>query len=321
MTRLVYMVTLAIVFPALAASSASGKHVADTTAHETRTVAFASGTQRDYVLDDLPSYRHQTVSRARLAIALTGVAVYDFAFYQTLKKPWWSGEPSDFHIVNDWWGNYSLEVDKLAHAYAGQSMTLISAQAYEWTGMTRRQALLWGGVTSLLTLTQVEILDGFTKKFGFSPGDYAANIAGAFYPLAQEVWSPLRVVNFKMSYHGRRFEPNAYTGLSEPNRLEDYNRQTFWLAVHMKSILPEPVRGWWPSWLQLAAGYGVDGAFMEDRGARTREYYLGLDFDPSRIDTGIAFLDTLFAPFRYIHLPAPCVRFREDGTRVFALYF
>ncbi len=274
-----------------------------------------------YTLDDLPEYRHRSISRGRLGVVLAGVALYDAAFYLTLKKPWWSGEPSDFHVVHDWWGNYSLEVDKLAHAFAGQSMALVSAGAYQWAGMSRRQALFWGGVTGTLTLTQVEVLDGYTKKFGFSPPDYVANVIGAFYPLAQHVWRPLRALSFKMSYHGARLEPNAYEGLGEPNRLEDYSRQTYWLALHVESVLPRAVRDVWPTWLQVAAGYGVDGAFRQDRSERRREYYLGLDFDPSRIDTGSAFLDALLAPFRYVHLPAPCIRFRGDGTRVFALYF
>ena len=261
----------------------------------------------------LPRYRHEGVSRVRLSLALTGVGIYDVAFYETLKKPWWSGQKSDFHVINDWWGAYAMEVDKFAHAYAGQCMTRIAAQAYGWTGMTRRQALFWGGVTSLATLTQVELLDGFTAKYGFSTADYAANIAGAFLPLAQDIWQPLQLVTFKMSYHTARFEKGT-----APNLLEDYNRQTYWLTLDVNGLLPRPARRYWPDWLQVAAGCGVNHAFEANR---EREYYLALDVDPTRLPLGDGPLASFLAPFHYLHLPAPAIRFRGDGTKLFALYF
>ena len=271
--------------------------------------------------EDLPEYRYERLSPWRLGVVLGGVAIYDGAFYQTLKKPWWSGTSSDFHIVNDWWGNYALENDKLAHAWSGQVMASVATGAYQWTGMSRRQALFWGGVTSLATLTQVEVLDGFTEKFGFSPGDYTANAVGAFFPLAQEMIPPLRHASYKLSYHPARMEPDAYRGRTEPNRLEDYSRQTYWLAFNVHGMLPEGPARYWPSWLQVAVGYGVDNAFALPESERMREIYLALDFDPSRIETSNTFLAAVLAPFRYIHLPAPAIRFRRDGTRAFALYF
>ncbi|HDS74540.1 MAG TPA: DUF2279 domain-containing protein, partial [Firmicutes bacterium] len=206
--------------------------------------------------NDLPNYRHERIVPWKLATAIAGVGVYDLAFYQTLKKPWWSGETSRFHVINDWWGGYALEVDKLGHAFAAQSLTLISAETYRWAGMSRREALFWGGVSSLATMTQIEVLDGFTTAYGFSPADYTANIVGAFWPLAQELWRPLGVVTFKMSYHTARFEQAA-----APNVIEDYNRQTYWLAFDVNRMIPEPTRGWWPDWLGVAVGYGVTNAF------------------------------------------------------------
>ena len=271
--------------------------------------------EKSFSLDDLPQYRHQGVSRGRLAIALAGVGVYDIAFYETLKKPWWSGTKSDMHVINDWWNGYAMEVDKAAHAFAGQSMARLAAESFEWTGMTRTQALFWGGVTSLATLSQVEVLDGYTAKFGFSTADYAANIAGAFFPLAQEMWPPLKMVTFKISYHTRRFEEHGNNG----NILEDYDRQTYWLALNLKEALPRPVSGVVPAWLGIAAGYGVENAFASS--GRMREYYLALDIDPTRANVGPGWLSRALAPLRYVHLPSPAIRFREDGTRFFALYF
>lgn len=285
--------------------------------------------------NELPDYRHERIVPWKLATAIAGVGVYDLAFYQTLKKPWWSGETSRFHVINDWWGGYALEVDKLGHAFAAQSLALISAETYQWAGMTRREALFWGGVSSLATMTQIEVLDGFTAAYGFSPADYTANIVGAFWPLAQEMWSPLNVVTFKMSYHTARFEKAV-----APNVMEDYNRQTYWLAFDVNRMLPEPTRDWWPDWLGVAVGYGVTNAFtyvshreydalrphrsylVTRRPAHMmREYYVALDVDPTRLVPEHWWLHDLVRPLKYLHLPSPAIRFREDGTRFFALYF
>jgi hypothetical protein len=295
---------------ALSPASAHADSLADGTASDK---AAASSIASDW--EDLPTYRHEGISSKRLAVTLAGVAVYDAAFYQTLKKPWWSGTRSDFHVINDWWDGYAMEVDKAAHAYAGQCMARIAAESYQWSGMSRKQALFWGGVTGLATLSQVEVLDGHTQKYGFSSADYAANVAGAFFPLAQEMWSPLRAVTFKMSYHTKRFEQEG----NADNILEDYDRQTYWLAFELARVLPGAVGRRIPSWLGLAVGYGVDNAFTET--GRVREYYVALDIDPTRANLGNGTFARLMAPLRYIHLPSPALRFRSDGTKFFALYF
>lgn len=285
--------------------------------------------------DALPDYRHQPVSPVRLGTVLGGTGAANLAFYQTLKKPWWSGETSSFHFIHDWWGNYAMEVDKLGHAYSAQVLARLSAKSYQWAGFTRRQALFWGGVTSLATMTQIEVLDGFTSAYGFSTADYAANIAGAFWPLAQDVWSPLRVVTFKMSYRTHHFEEAV-----APNIIEDYNRQTYWLAFDINAMLPREARRYWPDWLGIALGYGVHNAFTYNtyreyhttRPSRTylytqeparlmREYYVALDIDPTRLVPENSRLAELIAPLKYIHLPSPAIRLRADGTRFFALYF
>ena len=287
------------------------------------------------VWDDVPEYRHEGVTGWKLATAVAGAGVYNVGFYQTLKKPWWSGEKSDFHVINDWWGGYSMEVDKAAHAWSAQVIARASAETYGWSGMSRRQALLWGGVTSLATMTQIEVLDGFTETYGFSTADYAANAVGAFWPLAQDLWRPLGLVTFKMSYHNGYFEQAR-----APNVLEDYNRQTYWLALDVNGVLPRSARRYWPDWLGVAVGYGVHNAFTyvntreynpaqpyrsylvtRTPARMLREYYVALDLDPTRLPLGDGWLAALVRPLKYIHLPSPAIRFREDGTRFFALYF
>jgi hypothetical protein len=287
------------------------------------------------VWDDLPDYRHRGISGWKLTTALTGVGIYNAAFYQTLQKPWWSGEKSDFHVIDDWWGGYAMEVDKLGHAYSAQIFALASAESYRWAGMSQRKALFWGGVTSLATMTQIEVLDGFTRAYGFSPADYTANVVGAFWPLAQEMWRPLSVLTFKLSYHTARFEQAV-----APNILEDYNRQTYWLALDVNAVLPRNAQPLWPDWLGVAVGYGVVNAFTYEtvqehsdgqpyrgylssrRPARMmREYYIALDIDPTRIIPEDWWLASMIRPLKYVHLPSPAIRFREDGTRFFALYF
>ena len=49
----------------------------------------------------------------------------------------------------------------------------------KWAGYNQKEYSLIGGAYGLFIQTGVEILDGFSKEWGASPGDMTANIIGA----------------------------------------------------------------------------------------------------------------------------------------------
>ena len=114
--------------------------------------------------------------------------------------------------------------------------------------------------------TLIEILDGFSAEWGFSWGDFSANILGSGLFLGQELaWDELRI-QYKFSFHRKAYADPSLNHRSDqifgktlPERLlEDYNGQTYWLSGNIRSFFPKSKL---PSWLQLSIGMGAAGMF------------------------------------------------------------
>lgn len=107
--------------------------------------------------------------------------------------------------------------------------------------------------------------------------------------------------------------------------LKDYNAQTIWLSVNIKSFLKEDNR--FPKWLNIATGYGAEnmyGGFRnewdEDDPAehfeiahnlypRYRQVYLAPDIDLSKIKVKSRFLQTLLSMANIFKIPSPAIEF------------
>ena len=124
----------------------------------------------------------------------------------------------------------------------------------------------------------------------------------------------------KYSFHRTSYakqRPNTLgNGLAE-EFLKDYNGQTYWLSANINSFFEtESI----PNWLNLAFGYGADGMltgesndpqFLDQQ--RTRQYYLSLDIDLTRIRTNSHLLKTLFDVFNLIKIPFPALEINSNG--------
>jgi hypothetical protein len=109
----------------------------------------------------------------------------------------------------------------------------------------------------------------------------------------------LRNVNFKWSYF-------PTDGWHWPPRFTDhYDGHTYWLTFNVHNLLPETWEGFWPEFLQVAIGYGVD-----DHQTR-REFLVGLDIDLEafRVDNEEVLLAQRIV--NKIHLPAPAVKWTQ----------
>jgi hypothetical protein len=107
-------------------------------------------------------------------------------------------------------------------------------------------------------LSIIEVLDGFSSKWGFSPGDMIANIAGtALFAAQQRGWNEQRIA-MKFSYHGTIY-PKYYPdelGKNWISRIiKDYNGQTYWLSLNLKSLMSS--KSEFPGWLNASVGYGA----------------------------------------------------------------
>jgi hypothetical protein len=181
-------------------------------------------------------------------------------------------------------------------------------------------------------MTTVEIFDGFSSEWGFSWGDMLANTTGTTLYISQELlWKEQRIVP-KFSFHTTQYagmRPNVLGSSLSQQILKDYNGQTYWLSTNLRSFCKESKI---PKWLNLAIGYGADGmitgrsetndGFWSPEIQRTRQFYLSLDADLTKIETKSHFLKTFFSIFNSIKIPAPTFEINGLGNSKFHyLYF
>jgi Predicted periplasmic lipoprotein (DUF2279) len=251
--------------------------------------------------------------------------------YGTLALAWYRGEPkAPFHFFNDnheWKG-----IDKLGHALGGYQGSRLFMQLLKWNGMSRKTVLVLGGLTGFVTLIPLEILDGFTEKWGASPGDLVTDFAGGALAFTNEaLWNEQRL-QMKVSYHPTAYQkarPNLF-GDQWSRYLKDYNGHTIWMSARVHSFLPEGnFKNKYPKWLNVAVGYGAGGMLggydngltPEIRDREYSQYYLALDLDLSQIKTKSAFLDVMLGILDAIHLPSPTLELNgKFGLRGHLLY-
>lgn len=247
-----------------------------------------------------------------------------------LNQLWYKDYPqSKFHTLND--NGEWLQMDKLGHVFTSYQLGRVGANVLNWSGVSEKDQLLYGGTLGFAFLTTVEVFDGFSDEWGFSWGDMIANAAGTGLYIGQELlWKEQRFA-LKYSFHQTQYAPQRPDKLGDgflEEVLKDYNGQTYWLSTNMHSFFKESKI---PKWLNVAFGYGVDGLLTGKEESlvdpilnqnRMRQWYLSLDIDLTKIQTNSHILRTLFDIFNTIKVPFPTVEFNEkNGIKLHAIYF
>lgn len=273
--------------------------------------------------DSLHKPRRTTVVVSELALASTALV--------GLNQLWYADYPkSNFKTINDnaeW-----LQVDKIGHVYSSYHLGRLSAEAFRWSGMNKKSQLLYGATAGFVFLSAVEIMDGHSKQWGFSTGDFVANIGGTALYVSQELaWNEQRIMP-KFSFHTTAYpalRPNTLGSSFTEQLLKDYNGQTYWLSVNLHSFFKESKI---PKWLNVAFGYGGEGMITANDDIvnsvffpvkeRTRQFYFSFDADLTKIKTKSHFLKTVFSLVNTIKIPAPTFEFTNTGTNKFhVVYF
>ncbi|TYB79644.1 DUF2279 domain-containing protein [Bizionia myxarmorum] len=247
-----------------------------------------------------------------------------------LNKLWYADYPrSKFHTLDD--NSQWMQMDKMGHVFSAYQLGRVGADILNWSGVSEKNQLIYGGTLGFTFLTAVEVLDGFSEEWGFSWGDMAANAMGTSLYIGQELlWKEQRVT-LKYSFHRTQYasqRPDKLgDGFSE-EFLKDYNGQTYWLSANLHSFFKDSNI---PTWINVAFGYGADGMLTGSYdGAnnvfsnqnRVRQYYLSLDVDLTRIKTNSPVLKTVFSIFNTLKVPFPAMEFNEEnGIRFHGIYF
>ena len=263
-----------------------------------------------------------------------------------LWEAWYKDYPTGkFQTIDDRgeWGG----MDKLGHGYTGYHYARWAHQGLTWAGVKQRNSSLTATGVSLLLQSTIEVMDGFSKNWGFSWWDMGMNVSGAGLFLAQEFAFKEQRINMKMSSwrvkHSEMPIPSSIEGgpsssvaywareLYGDNPLErfikDYNAQTIWLTTNPAVLIGKTPKA---PWLNLAVGYSVAnvyGAFGNSWRIgdnrynanalfpRHKEYVLSFDIDLERIPAKHPVLKTVLHLANHFKIPAPAVLLAEGQNK------
>lgn len=286
-----------------------------------------SGICHAFTPQDLDST--QRMKRRKTVMIAGNSTAYVTSMYG-LYNLWYKDYPlTKFHFHND--NRDWNQMDKVGHAYSCYYEGVVGIDMLKWAGFSHRTASILGGSYGFIIQGGVEIFDGFSEAWGASTGDVAANALGASLVIGQSLaWDEQRVW-LKLSY-----QPTNYAsirpellGSSDVERLfKDYNGQTYWLSANIRSFLKEESK--FPSWLNIAVGYGIDGFvsaddnFFERDGIvydythipQSRQWYLSPDIDLTRIKTDNKALRISLRLLNCLKFPLPGISY-DSHTREF----
>jgi len=297
-----------------------------------------------------------TLHKKRVWVSATaGGAIYG-GVSVALWNAWYKDFPlTSFHTFNDW-GEW-LDVDKAGHLFSAYIQSQYSYQGARWAGISPRHARWIAVAVGTGLQATIEIMDGFSEKWGFSWGDIAFNTAGVGLFAAQDLlWQEqrllMKVSSSPKSYPEYRVPPldqgeslllqeraDELFGTSATERfLKDYNAQTIWLSANLWSFLPDRQNSRFPRWLNLALGYGAENLFggfenswtRDDatytldpqRFPRYRQFYLALDVDLRKIPVKRRWQRFALGLLNWVKVPAPALEITSRGRlRFHALQF
>jgi hypothetical protein len=290
-----------------------------------------------------------TLNKPRFYTALSFCGATYTAFSIGFYNAWYKNfEQEPFHLFNDW--HEWKQMDKVGHVHSAYFQGLLTYKGARWTGLNKKKSVLTGIIASSLFQTTLEVMDGFSAKWGFSIPDMGANVIGTgLFAAQQHFWDEQRI-SIKVSSIPKAYPDVFITSLDGSQNttltaranslygrnfferfLKDYNAQTYWLSVNVKSFLPK--EHFWPGWLNVGLGYGAENMYggfdntWNDSGAsftlspdlypRYRQYYLGLDVDLTKLKTKSPLLKSIFSVINIFRIPLPALEFNSQGKFVF----
>ncbi len=283
-----------VVFLFVAITSGNAAAVLDSTA------------ERGSVTSAITSLEDSTRLDALKLSIIGGISVGAFVYTNViLTKAWWRDYPEPFHFNNDDDYLYALNADKFGHFYTPYLLTNLYGQAFQWAGVDTTTSFWLGAAIGVSFQTYAEIRDGFSH-YGFSWGDFAADVLGAGYPLLQRSVPFLRNFTFKISYYpSEKYRAGQFGFI-----IDDYESTFDWLSVNVHNLLPEPLQNWYPAWVNIAVGHSVRN--LDGLGGGQHELYIGLDWNLDALPDCGWFCNLLKHNFNFYHLPAPAVRILPD---------
>jgi Predicted periplasmic lipoprotein (DUF2279) len=281
-----------------------------------------------------------TLNKKRYKAVAIGSGILWTGTLGFLNTAWYSNyKKSKFHLYDDR-GEWQ-HIDKVGHVYSAYLGTKLFYTFFRWTGLQENKSVAWGAVGGFAYQGIIEILDGYSAKWGFSWSDIGANALGCgLYSSQQLLWHDQRI-KIKYSWHIQDYKTvellnraNSLYGQSVPERIfKDYNAQTYWLSANVRSFVPNSK---WPKWLNIAVGYGAnnmyggytniwtdDNNIVHNRSdiTRYRQFFVSPDIDFSKLPWKSKLAKDFFKIVN-LKMPFPSIEYNTLGQwKVNAIHF
>ncbi len=244
----------------------------------------------------------------------TGLITFSVVSIYNAGKPIYYNRPrGDFHFTRNKSGELEFfdtsvrGLDKFGHIF---SSSLFSQNIYfmsRWSGLNKSVSSYSAFILASSIMGAMEIHDGYYDEWGFSIGDFMANLVGAAFVVGQQNIPRMRNIDYKISYDFTHKK-------SDDAVIESYPNMTFWLTTNPVGLL-KLKESWVPNWLNIATGISV----THTNPAKT-EILVGLDFNLKRLKTKSVYLNHLIQLLDRYKLPAPAIRLAPDFIG-YGLYF
>ncbi len=193
------------------------------------------------------------------------------------RSKWWqSGFGDGFKTANEGWFGRNTEyggADKLGHMYFNYGAVRLLTPLFEAAGNSRSDSVSLAAWTTLGIFTGVEVVDGFSRRWKFSPQDALMNVAGTALGAVLETHPELdEKFDFRVAY--RRSAGSGF------NPFGDYSGQRYLLVVKADGFAPlrkNPLL----RYLEFSVGYQARG--FDSGGERRRDAYVGVSLNLSRL--------------------------------------
>ena len=146
----------------------------------------------------------------------------------------------------------------MGHFYTAYFQGVLCYKGARWTGLNKNKSILTGVILGTMFQSTLEVMDGFSDKWGFSVPDVTYNTLGVGAFVAQQWYWDEQRIQLKVSSYHRNYNSdpvfsitgethstletraNTLFGNSFVERfLKDYNAQTLWASVNIHSFLPD----------------------------------------------------------------------------------
>ena len=245
-----------------------------------------------------------------LVVVVTGIALHN-----NQSVAWWDGKGRSFYIKDDW--KNALFADKFGHFMGGYFTAYCAREAFVFSGVSWEESILLGSVLGLVTQTYIEFKDGYAENTGFSPSDFVADFAGVTYFYLQHYIPILQ--NFSPKW---QYTPPAMIGVPPNARtqtfLDNYNSTTAWVSIHVRNLFWGEKKSFWPKWLNIGLGYGINGYYTSNMSSRL---IIGIDYNiVELLPDGVPFWNWIKQTLNCFKFPAPAIEFSNQGTQFKLLY-